>query len=152
MVGARGPLGAAVLEQLLGASGFGMVEVAAVRPLTALPRGRRPVAARQAGGRLQLKRVRTHDAVLVFDRDRRVTGRDDAIPPARPGELGPIAALAAVATAVAGSLARSDLRGTRMMPTELVWQAAQSRHPGPLIEAWLAGEALPAPTVRVARM
>lgn len=241
MVGARGPLGAAVLEQLLGASGFGTVEVAAVRPLTALPRGLRPVAARQVGERLHLERVRAHDAVLVFDRERRVNGRDDAFLPARPGDLEPIAAalraagirrltlvtpqdsvttpaalraglatldeqrvaalgfdalvfvrasdeasarraaswpqrvadgvlrqlrfmvpqalqpvrtprLAAVATAVAGSLARTHSRGTRVMPTELVWQAAQARHPGPLVEAWLAGEALPAPTVRVARM
>ncbi|MCU0775528.1 MAG: hypothetical protein MUC74_13830 [Ideonella sp.] len=241
MVGARGPLGAAVLEHLLGASGFGRVEVAVVRPLTALPRGLHPVAARQVAGRLHLERVRAHDAVLVFDRERRVNGRDDAFLPARPGELEPIAAalhaagvrrltlvtpqdnvttpaalraglatideqrvaalgfdalvfvrasdeaasrtaaswpqrvadgvlrqlrfmvpqplqplrtprLAAIATAVAGSLARTHRRGTRVMPTELVWQAAQLRHPGPLVDAWLAGETLPEATVRVGRL
>jgi hypothetical protein len=241
MVGARGPLGAAVLEQLLGASGFGTVEVAVLRPLTALPRGLRPVAARRVADRLHLEPVRAHDGVLVFDRERRVNGRDDAFLPAQPQDLEAIAAalhasgirrltlvtpqdsvttpaalraglasldeqraaalgfdalvfvrasapapagtagawpqrvadgvlrqlrfmvpqvlqpvrtprLAAVAASVASALARSHAQGTRVMPAELVWQAAQSRQPGALVKAWLAGEPLPAATVRVGRL
>lgn len=242
LVGARGPLGEAVLERLMGASGFGGVEVAVVRPLTALPRGLRPVHAVATPGRLHLERVRALDAVLVFDRERRVNGRDDAFLPVQPQSLEPIAAalqaagvrrltlvtpqdtvttpaalraglatldeqrvaslgfealvfvragdaaaqrsaagawpqrladgvlrqlrfmvpqtlqsvrtprLAAVAVAVAGGLARRRARGTRVMAPELVWQAAQLRHPGPLVDAWLADEALPPPTVRVGRM
>lgn len=33
--------------------------------------------------------------------------------------------------------------GTRVLPAEVVWQAAQQRDPAPLARAWLRGEALP---------
>jgi len=36
--------------------------------------------------------------------------------------------------------------GTRVAAPELVWQAAQHVDAGPLVRAWLAGEALPAPS------
>jgi hypothetical protein len=42
--------------------------------------------------------------------------------------------------------------GTRVVPPELVWQAAQLRDPGALVQAWLDGRTLPplsAPTVRM---
>jgi hypothetical protein len=41
---------------------------------------------------------------------------------------------------------------TRVMPPELVWQAAQSSEPDALVRAWLAGGALPEVDVRVPRM
>lgn len=42
--------------------------------------------------------------------------------------------------------------GTRIAPPELVWQAAQHADAGPLVRAWLAGEALPAPSARRVRL
>jgi hypothetical protein len=241
LVGARGPLGAAVLERLLGSSGFATVEVAAVRALTAIPRGLQPVAARLEGGVATLDGVRAEDAVLVFDRDRRVNGRDDAFLHAEPQALEPLAAalhaagvrrltlvtpldsvttpaalraglatldehrvaalgfegvvfvragdrdtamraadwpqrladgvlrqlrlmvpqalqpvrtarLALIASAVAAALAERRASGTRVLPPELVWQAAQAADPAAFIAAWLDGRPLPAARVRVGRM
>lgn len=241
LVGARGPLGAAVLERLLGASGFAAVEVAAVRPLTSIPRGLRPVATRVSAGAATLGELQAEDAVLVFDRDRRVNGRDDAFLHAEPDALEPLAVamhaagirrltlvtpldgvttpaalraglatldehrvaalgfesvvfvragersavaraadwpqrladgvlrqlrlmvpqtlqpvrtarLALIAGAVAARQAERRLAGTRVMPPELVWQAAQAGDPGAFVAAWLDGAALPDPRVRVGRM
>ena len=42
--------------------------------------------------------------------------------------------------------------GTRIVPPELVWQAAQHADAGALVRAWLAGEALPAPNARRMRL
>jgi hypothetical protein len=59
--------------------------------------------------------------------------------------------LAQVALEVARRLAASP-PGTRVMPPERVWQAAQQRDPGPLVQAWLEGRALPEPSVTPPRM
>ena len=42
--------------------------------------------------------------------------------------------------------------GTRVAAPELLWQSAQHADPGPLVQAWLAGEALPAPSARRMRL
>jgi hypothetical protein len=42
--------------------------------------------------------------------------------------------------------------GTRVAAPELVWQAAQHPDAGALVQAWLAGEALPAPRARRMRL
>lgn len=42
--------------------------------------------------------------------------------------------------------------GTRVVPAELVWQAAQQADPAALARAWLAGQALPPPHERARRM
>ncbi len=42
--------------------------------------------------------------------------------------------------------------GTRVLPAEVVWQAAQGRDPAPLARAWLHGEALPELAVPRRRM
>lgn len=42
--------------------------------------------------------------------------------------------------------------GTRVMAPEVVWQAAQEADPQPLVQAWLAGEPLPAVHLRRLRL
>lgn len=60
-------------------------------------------------------------------------------------------ALARVAASIAAALPEAP-PGTRVMAPEVVWQAAQSSDPAPLVRAFLHGEALPDPSVRAPRM
>lgn len=59
--------------------------------------------------------------------------------------------VAALAAALAHQL-RGSGPGTRVLPPEVVWHAAQLREPHGLVQAWLAGEALPAIGIKVPRM
>jgi hypothetical protein len=59
--------------------------------------------------------------------------------------------VAALVSALAQQL-RSSAPGTRVLPPEVVWHAAQLREPHGLVQAWLAGEALPAIGIKVPRM
>jgi hypothetical protein len=59
--------------------------------------------------------------------------------------------VAALAASLAHQL-RSSAPGTRVLPPEVVWHAAQLREPHGLVRAWLAGEALPTIGVKVPRM
>lgn len=59
--------------------------------------------------------------------------------------------VAALAASLAQQL-RGSAPGTRVLPPEVVWHAAQLREPHALVQAWLAGEALPAIGVKVPRM
>jgi hypothetical protein len=59
--------------------------------------------------------------------------------------------VAALAAALAHQL-RGSAPGTRVLPPEVVWHAAQLREPHGLVQAWLAGEALPAIGIKVPRM
>lgn len=68
-----------------------------------------------------------------------------------PQRLQPVRAkkVAQLVAALARQLAASP-PGTRVMPPEVVWQAAQEGDPEPLVRAWLGGEPLPA--ARLQRM
>lgn len=70
-----------------------------------------------------------------------------------PQRLQPVRAkkVAQLVAALGRHLATSP-PGTRVMAPEVVWQAAQSSDPEPLVRAWLAGEALPAPHIQRVRM
>lgn len=78
LVGAGGHLGAALLERLLARSGEAGVEVCTVRPLGAAPRGLRPVEIGTPADLARTACTGARDALVVFDRERRVNGRDDA--------------------------------------------------------------------------
>lgn len=70
-----------------------------------------------------------------------------------PQNLQPVRAakVAELAAALAQQLAASP-PGTRVMPPEVVWQAAQLAAPQALAQAWLAGRALPPVQVKAPRM
>jgi hypothetical protein len=70
-----------------------------------------------------------------------------------PQMLQPVRAkkVAQIVRALARTLEASPT-GTRVMAPEIVWQAAQSPDPEPLVRAWLAGEPLPAPHILRVRM
>ena len=89
IAGARGALGSAVVERLLGCGAFGEVRVLVTQPFGSTARGLRTVllAALQD---LQAERPATL-ALAVFDRPRRAHGREDAFYAPAPEELAELA-------------------------------------------------------------
>lgn len=90
VAGARGALGSAVVERLLGRGVWGEVRVLVTQPFASTARGLRMVlreelAACQAGRPATL-------ALVVFDQPRRAHGREDAIYAPAPQELAGLAA------------------------------------------------------------
>ena len=237
VAGGAGPLGAAVLEQLLASGRFAPVEVMVTQPLNAALRPLVPVLY----GAVPPSDERSEDtALVVFDRERHANGREQAFYRPQPEELRALAqwllqrgvrrlvvvmphtqaslpealkrglanldeqAVAALgfeqlvfvrsAQAPTGLRSGSVLQrvadamlsqlhlmvaerdrpvralkvaqfvatlavqlaqaphGTRVVPPELVWQAAQSRDVAELARAWLHGEALEQSLVQVRRL
>ena len=90
VAGARGALGSAVVERLLGCGAFGEVRVLVTQPFSSTARGLlalplEALAASQAGRPATL-------ALAVFDRPRRAHGREDAFYAPAPQELPTLAA------------------------------------------------------------
>lgn len=89
VAGGAGALGAAVLEQLLGSGRFGVVEVLVTQPLNAALRPLVPVFYGAPSAPAQ----RSEDtALVVFDRQRHVNGREQAFYRPQPQELPALAA------------------------------------------------------------
>jgi hypothetical protein len=116
-------------EQAVAALGFAhVVFVRSAQP---------PAAAERAGTGLQRL------ADLVLAQLRLMT----------PQPLQPVRAkkVAQLVVALARALPASA-PGTRVLAPEVVWQAAQTADPRPLVRAWLAGETLPPPHILRVRM
>jgi hypothetical protein len=97
MAGAAGPLGSAVLEQLLGGGAFARVHALVVGPMAPALRGFVPLHVdRLAAG----PAPPAETAVVVFDRERFSFGREEAFARPRPQEL-PALARALLAAGVA---------------------------------------------------
>ena len=237
VAGARGALGSAVVERLLGSGSFAEVRVLVTQPFASTARGLRTVLPEELAD-LQAGRPATL-AMAVFDQPRRAHGREDAFYAPAPQELAGLAAqwhacgvrdlvivmphasgtmppalaaglasldeqtvaalgfervailrpaqpprtaasrglqrvadvvlaqlrimvpqtlqpvrarhVARVAVEVARQLAAHPA-GTRVLAPEQVWQAAQAPDAGPLVQAWLAGQPWPAPTLVAGRL
>lgn len=90
VAGARGALGSAVVERLLGSGSFAEVRVLVTRPFASTVRGLRTVLPGELAA-LQADRPATL-ALAVFDRPRRAHGREDAFYAPAPQELAGLAA------------------------------------------------------------
>ena len=90
VAGARGALGSAVVERLLGCGVFGEVRVLVTQPFASTARGLRALPL-EALADSQTGRPATL-ALAVFDRPRRAHGREDAFYAPAPQELGGLAA------------------------------------------------------------
>lgn len=90
VAGARGALGSAVVERLLGSGSFAEVRVLVTRPFASTARGLRTVLPAELAA-LQADRPATL-ALAVFDRPRRTHGREDAFYAPAPQELAGLAA------------------------------------------------------------
>lgn len=235
VVGGAGPLGSALVESLLGAHRFERVAVAVLRRVSPALRGLVIVD----DGDAAWQAFAPESALIVFDRERKANGRDDAFVRPQPAQLLALATrlraagarqlivalphapamlpqalkaglasldegavadlgfdhLVFMRLAQAGMAAGADEasrpqrladwmlrqlhwmvpsteqpvrretvarvvarllielpaapRGTRVLPPELLWHAAQAADLEPLVQRWLAGEALP--PVRAAR-
>lgn len=229
VVGGAGALGSALLESLLGAHRFERVAVAVRRPVSPALRGLVVVDDSEAAWQA----FAPESALIVFDRERKANGRDDAFVRPQPSELLALAtrlraagarqlivalphAPAMLPQALKAGLASLDEgavadlgfdhvvfmrlaqaglaasaveashpqrladwmlrqlhwmvpsseqpvrretlarvvarllielpaapRGTRVLPPELLWHAAQAADIEPLVQRWLAGETLP---------
>ena len=172
VIGGAGALGSAVLEKLLAARGFSHARVVVTPGFRTAMRGLETLTvASQGVASMAEVPLDSNLALVVFDRERRANGREDAFVRPRPEELpalarwlpqrladGALAQLrlmvpqteqpvrvqkvAAFVVELALRLASSD-PGTRVAPPELVWLAAQGRDPGALVQDWLAGRELP---------
>jgi hypothetical protein len=90
VAGARGALGSAVVERLLGSGSFAEVRVMVTQPFASTARGLRTVLPGDLAD-LQSGRPATL-ALAVFDRPRRAHGREDAFYAPAPQELAGLAA------------------------------------------------------------
>lgn len=88
VAGGGGALGSALLEQLLGARHFSQVSVLVTQPVQAALRGLVSVMWGEATPNAALD----HTAVVVFDRQRGVNGREDAFMKPQPEQLPELAA------------------------------------------------------------
>jgi len=88
VVGGAGALGSALLEQLLAARQFAQVSVLVTQPVQAALRGLVPVMWGAAAAPAGLDRT----AVVVFDRERGVNGREEAFFKPQPEQLPELAA------------------------------------------------------------
>jgi len=163
VVGAAGALGSAVLEQALAA--FERVRVLVDEPVTAAMRGFDPVplSALDAGVLLH-----ADTGFVVFDRERHAHGREAAFHRPQPDALPRLAhalhvagvahatlaqlhwmvpqqeqpvraqAVAAFVVELARQLPRARA-GARVVPPELVWQAARGKDAREIVEQWLHG-------------
>jgi len=89
VVGGAGALGSALLEQLLGARHFAQVSVLVTQPVQAGLRGLAPVL---WGEPTPAHGASDHTAVVVFDRERGVNGREEAFLKPQPEQLPELAA------------------------------------------------------------
>lgn len=87
IAGGAGALGSTVLEQLLGGGGFVQVGVLVSQPLAPALRGLVPVLDDDRA----MSGFGAHTAVIVFDRERRANGREDAFLRPQPQALVPLA-------------------------------------------------------------
>jgi len=89
VAGGGGALGSALLEQLLGARHFSQVSVLVTQPVQAALRG---LVSVMWGEETPANAALDHTAVVVFDRQRGVNGREDAFMKPQPEQLPALAA------------------------------------------------------------
>lgn len=87
VVGGGGPLGSAVLEQLLARGRFSHVRVLVHQTFSGSVRGLEPVTFTSFDDTAEPARALAQVAVVVIDRERHANGREDAFVRAAPGTL-----------------------------------------------------------------